>query len=393
MKLLIATGIYPPEIGGPAGYVKGVATELAEQGHEVAVVTYGDNPDLNDKYKVIGVHRTSYIVQRYWKYFLEVYKLAKKSDLIYAQGPVSEGLPAAVASLFSRKPLVLKVVGDYAWEQYQQTRTTNFEPRTTISEGVLDKKAKYELLDEFVAHRHGGKIRILEAIERWVARRAKKIIVPSKYLKTIVEKWGVESDKINVVYNSISPLPEVASREELRKKHELGDRKLILTAVRAVPWKGGDFLCDCIKDLPEEYVLAVAGDGPSLESWKKHAEEIGVSDRVAWLGKLSRKDLTEFYQSADLFVLPTGYEGFPHVVVEAASMGLPCIVSDKGGNPEIAELFPGQISVAEYLNKQAWIEEINRISYIVHRTNHRHQLPGVLGFNRMVEETFKILKS
>jgi glycosyltransferase involved in cell wall biosynthesis len=426
MKLLIATGIYPPEIGGPAGYVKGVATELAKQGHEVAVVTYGDSPELNSKYQIANIKRGDSTLVRYAKYAYQTWRLARKSDLIYAQGPVSEGLPATIASILSRKPLVLKVVGDYAWEQYQQTKPTNIEHRTlnmehgtsntehrtlnfeyvTVNQDLNESKfqvpslpaeasakegSKIELLDEFVTHRHSGKIRVLEAIERWVASRAKQIIVPSKYLKTIVEKWGIDAVKIKVVYNSISPLPIIESREELRNKYELGDKKLILTAVRAVPWKGGDFLCDVLKDLPNDFVLAVAGDGPSLESWKKHAEELGVSNRIAWLGRLSRKDLTEFYQSADLFVLATGYEGFPHVVVEAASVGLPCIVSDKGGNPEIAELFPGLVTVVPYRDKQAWIDRIRNTKYEIRNTN--VGLPEVLGFNRMVTETYEVLKS
>ncbi len=413
MRLLIATGIYPPEIGGPAGYVKGVATELASQGHDVAVVTYGDNPELNDKYRIMGVPRTTYTVHRYWKYFLEVYRLAKKSDVIYAQGPVSEGLPATLASIFARKPLILKVVGDYAWEQAQQRSKYKVQRTTSV-----------ELLDEFVTRRHEGKIWLMEAVERWVASRAKQIIVPSKYLKTIVTKWGIPADKINVVYNSIAPLPEIPLNLPLARETsepvnsplvkggggDLSGTKIILTAVRAVPWKGGDFLCDVIKDLSEEYVLAVAGDGPELENWKRHAQEIGVADRVMWLGRLSRAELTEWYHKAHLFVLATGYEGFPHVVVEAASTGLPCVVSDKGGNPEIAELFPGLVMVAEYLNKQVWVEAINRATYNVQRatypdtafanarvngqrTTDKDGLPEVLGFERMVNETLSILSS
>jgi glycosyltransferase involved in cell wall biosynthesis len=222
MKLLIATGIYPPEIGGPAGYVKGVATELAKQGHEVAVVTYGDSPELNSKYQIANIKRGDSTLVRYAKYAYQTWRLARKSDLIYAQGPVSEGLPATIASILSRKPLVLKVVGDYAWEQYQQTKPTNIEHRTlnmehgtsntehrtlnfeyvTVNQDLNESKfqvpslpaeasakegSKIELLDEFVTHRHSGKIRVLEAIERWVASRAKQIIVPSKDLKTIVE--------------------------------------------------------------------------------------------------------------------------------------------------------------------------------------------------------------
>jgi len=430
MKLLFATGIYPPEIGGPAGYVKGVATELASQGHEVAVVTYGDEKtEAGANYKVQTIKRNDSLPVRYLKYAYQTWKLARKSDLIYTQGPVSEGLPAAIASILSRKPLILKVVGDYAWEQYQQTRTTNIEhrtsnhePRTTNQEhGTLnidnrsthqigqDSKfqvpsSKFELLDEFVTHRHKGKIWLMEAVERWVASRAKQIIVPSKYLKTVVEKWGIESEKIKVIYNSISPLPEIQHNlsksplimGDLLNSHPDkggmgGCSKLILTAVRAVPWKGGDFLCDVIKDLPAEYTLAVAGDGPELENWKKYAQEIGVADRVMWLGRLSRAELTEWYHTAHLFVLATGYEGFPHVVVEAASTGLPCIVSNKGGNPEIAELFPGLVTVAEYRDKNTWVETI--ASSNVKRQTSNGGLPESLGFGRMVGETVGVLES
>lgn len=380
MKLLIATGIYPPEIGGPAGYVKGVATEFASQGHEVAVITYGDEKtEIASDYQVVVARRSSHVLRRYFDYLWQAYKLARRADVVYAQGPVSEGLPAAVASLLARKPLVLKIVGDYAWEQYQQSITSYQLP-------ITNDDVKLELLDEFVTHRHGGKIWLMEAVERWVASRAKRIIVPSKYLKTIVTKWGIPADKISVVYNSIAPLPSTSYIV-----HRTNTQKVILTAVRAVPWKGGDFLCDVIKDLPEEYVLAVAGDGPELENWKKHAQEIGVADRVMWLGRLSRAELTEWYHKAHLFVLATGYEGFPHVVVEAASTGLPCIVSGKGGNPEIAELFPGLVTVAEYLNKQAWVEAI--ASSLVARPTSRVGLPDQLGFERMINETFSILSS
>ncbi|GEM_PF-299750 len=375
MKILIATGIYPPEIGGPAGYVKGVATELANQGHEIAVVTYGDEKtEQATIYKVIAVHRSSNILYRYFKYFWQTFKLARKSDLIYVQGPVSEGLPATLASIFARKPLVLKIVGDYAWEQYQQIHLSSLE-----------------LLDEFVTHRHAGKVWLMEATERWVAKRAKAIIVPSKYLKSIVEKWGISPNKIKVVYNSIAPLPHLESEEHEVIKTSDKQQRIILTAIRAVPWKGGDFLCDVIKDLPEEYILAVAGDGPKLEDWKKHAQEIGVSNRVMWLGRLSRVELAKWYRKADLFVLATGYEGFPHVVVEAVSTGLPCIVSDKGGNPEIAELFPNLVKVAPYQDKQAWVNLINS-SQVTSRAFHI-EMPEILGFNKMVEETLTILSS
>ncbi|MDD5725910.1 MAG: glycosyltransferase family 4 protein [Patescibacteria group bacterium] len=378
MKMVLATGIYPPEIGGPAGYVRGLAAELVSRGHQVAVVAYGtDKTEMGRGFEVTVILRTYGPLVRYCRYMLAVRRLARKSDLVYIQGPVSEGLPGMLGAILANKPTVLKIVGDYAWEQYQQTSVKN-----------------PELLDEFLTHRHSGKVRLFEAIERWVAKKAKVIIVPSKYLKTVVEKWGIPSNKIKVVYNSIPPLPSVVD-DQLRVKHQLEDKKVILTVVRAVPWKGGDFLCDCLKELPIDYVLAVIGDGPSLEQWKQHAERISVADRVIWLGRLSRAEVANWYRAANVFVLATGYEGFPHVVVEACSVGLQCIVSDRGGNPETKEFFPDLVTVAPYQNKQAWVREIEaRFSNRDSRFSAADiRASGVLSFERMVNQTLEILKT
>ncbi|MHB8831452.1 MAG: glycosyltransferase, partial [Patescibacteria group bacterium] len=81
--------------------------------------------------------------------------------------------------------------------------------------------------------------------------------------------------------------------------------------------------------------------------------------------------------------------GFPHVVVEACSVGLRCIVSDRGGNPETKEFFPNLVTVAPYQNKQAWVEAI-----ISHRLQHPSLTPkegnegrsDVLSFERMVDQ-------
>ncbi len=346
-RIVFASSIYPPDIGGPAGYVKGFSTELVKMGHAPFVVAYGDKPEkINEEFSVIRVGRKTAL--RFWSFFHEVYKQAKGSDVVYAMGAASDGFPAYFAARLRNARFVIKVVGDQAWEKYQ---TQKAEPST------LNPK-RLELLDEFVAHKHSGSIRILEGIERFVAKRSDAVIVPSKYLKTIVEKWGVKPDKVKVIYNSISPLALTADREQIRQEFGLVGKKAILTAVRAVPWKNVDFLVSCIADLPSEYILIVAGDGPLLEDLKRFAETKNVSSRVKFLGRVSRDQMAKWYATADVFALPSGYEGFPHVVVEAISKNLFCLVSDRGGNPETAELFPGCVKVLPYLDQRAWVEAL-----------------------------------
>lgn len=415
MNIVIATGIYPPEIGGPAGYSKRLGLALVERGYDIRIVTYGDeNTERSGQWSVVSgqtenavrvVKRDGGPLVRYFRYALAVLKAAKTADLVYLMGPVSEGLPGTIGAMLAGKKTVLKVVGDYAWEQYQQS--TKYDVRSTSGDVLRTPHSVLELLDEFLTHGHGGKIGLFEKIERWVARRAEKVIVPSKYLKTVVTKWGIEQSKIEVIYNSVEGLPdsEISLNLPLSRKTSedytplpKGDggisvmegKKIILTAVRAVPWKGGDFLCDCLKELPGEFMLAVAGDGPSLEGWKKYAQDIGVADRVIWLGKLPRHELAYWYRKADVFALATGYEGFPHVVVEACSVGLRCVVSDMGGNPETAEMMPGMVRVAPYRKLKPWVEAILQTAQDG-RVTQSVGLPGALEFEAMVNATQAIL--
>lgn len=370
MDILIATGIYPPDIGGPASYVSRLALEL-EKEHQVKIITYADQDFSNQK--IIKISRHSNLIIRYFKYFYAVFKELKNIDIVYLQGPVSEGFPTIIANLFFKKPIVLKIVGDYAWEQYMQSN-------------YPDK----ELLDEFIEHQHQGKIWLMEKIERWVAKKANKIIVPSQYLKNIVEKWGVDSSKIFVIYNSIEKINKLSFDEinRYRNNLNLSNKKILFTVIRMVPWKGVDFLADCLTKLPSDIILLVAGSGPMEDEWKKYIQKLNLRERVLFLGRLNKKELQKFYSIVDLFVLATGYEGFPHVVIEALSVNLNCLISNKGGNLEIAQMFPQKVFLAEYKNHKDWINKVQNL------LNQKHQEKidlSELSFQNMAQKTIKIL--
>ncbi len=369
MRIVLATGIYPPEIGGPASFTRELARELKKRGHEASVVCYGDEKTLTDEgWEVVAVSRAGGPLFRYLRYAWKVFFMARMSDVVFLQGPVSEGLPGTIGAILAGKPTMMKIVGDYAWEIYRQKSERNSE-----------------LLDEFVTHRHAGTVRILESIERWTTRRATLVVTPSRFLKTIVMAWGVLPEKIKVIYNTIPPLPSTEARDVLRGRVGLEEKKVILTVVRAVPWKHVDFLCDVLSRLPEDFRLVHVGDGPSLATWKKRAQELGVADRVIFAGKQPREKVAEWYAMADVFALPSGYEGFPHVVAEAASVGLPSVVSDKGGNPETQELFPRFVEVAPYLDVTAWTDALGR-------PRQRLQPEFVQSFGELADEYIKMMQ-
>ncbi len=299
MKVVIATPLYPPEIGGPATYVKILEDELPKRGIEVRVVKFSE------------VHHLPKLI-RHYAYYQRVYKAAKNADLILALDPVSVGWGAERAARCLKKPFVVKIVGDYAWEQGQQ--------RFGITEN----------LDEFVKHTHVPfAVRILRRIQSRVARNATRIVVPSEYLKRIVAAWGVDAKKIEVVYNAV----QSKNTGEVPKKVKELPRPFVVTAGRLVPWKHVDGVIDAV-DATSGVSLVVVGDGPLKEVLAQRAED-KLSGRCVFTSKLSHADTLAVIKSADIFVLNSSYEGLSHVLVEAQMLGVSTVATNVGGNREV----------------------------------------------------------
>jgi glycosyltransferase involved in cell wall biosynthesis len=298
MKILITTPMMPPTIGGPATYVALLQKELPLRDVDIEVVSFDTLAHLPKGLKHLV-------------FFFKVFKVAKKVDVVYAQDPLSTGLPTCLASWFRRKPFLLKVVGDYAWEQ----GVNRF--------GVTDS------LDAFASKRtHSLPVAIFKYLERGVARSARQIIVPSQYLKKIVETWGVSREKITVILNAFD-IPNIETEELSRSG------TTIFSAGRLVSWKGFDILIRAIPFLPDEVTVSIAGEGPDKKRLLNIVDEMGLQDRVNFLGRLEHKVLLQKLAEARLFVLASSYEGLSHQLLEALALGTPVVATNIGGNPEV----------------------------------------------------------
>lgn len=330
MRILIATGIYPPDIGGPATYSKILHDELPKQGISTEVLSFGSVRHLP---KVI----------RHIAYFGKVLARGKDADVIFAQDPVSVGLPAVLAARLLRKRFIVKIVGDYAWEQGTQ--------RFGVVDSLDDFSRGYNAYPFFV--------RVLKRIEYFVARHAERVIVPSVYLAGIVSNWGIDSQKIVVVYNAHERQEIQESRDELRKELRL-EGKVMLSVGRLVPWKGFSMLIELfpaiLKEIPGA-MLYVVGSGPNEGSLKKLISEHNLESKVILLGQLPRPILLRYLKAANLFVLNTFYEGFSHQILEAMNVGTPVITTSVGGNPEL--ITDGEEGIlVSYNDKKALKEKI-----------------------------------
>lgn len=332
--ILIATPLYPPQVGGPASRTTLLEKKLPDMGFKVKVVKFSD---------VLGLPK----VIRHIVYFFAVFTKAFTADTILAQDPVSTGLPAFLASRLLFKKFILIIVGDYAWEQGSQRA------------GVTD------FLDQFsMEHdKYPFFVRLLKKVQFFVANHANKVIVPSFYLKTIVSNWGVNPDKVHVVYNSFNPPVISEEKEELRKKHGIQGLALI-SAGRLVPWKGFSHLITDImpalkKEIPNAS-LYILGDGPDRAYLEKIIHEQGLQKHVHLTGRKNQEDLFEYIKAGDLFVLNTAYEGMSHQLLEVMALGTPIITTTIGGNKEIITHEENGL-LFDYNNKEQILAAVLRI--------------------------------
>lgn len=305
-KILITTGLFPPEIGGPATYSKLLHDQLPNRGWFVTVAPFSC---------VRHLPRT----MRHLAYCWQIIRAARYHDIIFAQDPVSVGFPSVIAAGILRKKCVLKIVGDYAWEQ-----------------GVQRYGVK-ELLDEFLARNYGWHIALLRSIQKWSARHADHIVVPSQYLKKVVIQWGIAPEKISVIYNGFDALVPVHTKQQAREKLKMSGTVLVSVG-RLVPWKGFGAMVALVaklqRDIPDISAMII-GDGPDRARILKKIQENGLENKIELTGTVSREKVLEILSAGDVFLLNTGYEGFSHTLLEAMAMGIPVITTPVGGNTEI----------------------------------------------------------
>jgi glycosyltransferase involved in cell wall biosynthesis len=311
VRILIVTGIFPPDIGGPATYVPQIAEGLAQRGHAVTVVTLSDRLDHEDggyPFRVIRLPRRAFRPWRMGRTVLVLLRLGRRADVLFVNGLALESV---LANFVLRKPLVMKVVGDLAWE------------RATGRGWTADD------FETFQRRRYGLRIELLKALRSWWTRRADRVIVPSRYLARWVVGWGVPAEKIVVIYNAVEPVDGVEPLPVL-----LRTPVKAVTVGRLVPWKQVNGLLEALTEVPE-LGLVVVGDGPERPRLERRARELGVSDRVYFAGQRSKKEALGLMAACDLFVLNSAYEGLPHVVLEAMALGLPVVATAAGGTPEV----------------------------------------------------------
>jgi len=193
----------------------------------------------------------------------------------------------------------------------------------------------------------GWQKRIFDVIwGRRILKDATKLVALTPIEAEQYRNMGISEDKIEIIPNGIelSEFANLPERGRFRRKHGLGDdQRIILYLGRIHKIKGLDLLVRAFAELsrPSNSVkLVIAGpDDGYLPPLRKLIANLGISNEVLFTGHLYGEDKVEAYVDADVFVLPSTYEIFGNVVLEACACGTPVIVTDRCG---IASAVDGQ---------------------------------------------------
>ena len=321
-RLLIATGIFEPDIGGPASYARFLADKLSVD-LDVKVISYSSirkyPKDKDFSFKVERVWKGIPWFIRHLAYFLKVFFVAKNSDIIYSLSIINGSIPSWLSAKLFKKKFYIRVAGDYAWQVAAEKGKTNL------------------LIDDFQKADKPFWSGILYKLQASMAKKADLVIVPSDYLKQLVEGWGIKPDKIKVIFNSVDFEPLSISKEDARTKLGIHGN-IILSVGRLAPWKGFKMLIKVMPKLTEisQFLrVVIVGSGPDKKNLEMMIRNLGLDKKVYLVGAKSRDDLKLYFAAADMFVLNSGYEGFSHQILESMAAGVPVIASAVMGNREI----------------------------------------------------------
>jgi glycogen synthase len=325
VRVLILSWEYPPLIeGGLARHVRKLSEALVIRGVEVHVLTRGheESPAEEDVAGVV-VHRVR-----------EPDRPRELGEFVTWVEHMNADMLAAGVELGDRFSFdvvhghdwLVAVAGDHLARRFRAPLVTTIHATEYgRHQGWVDKHPQ--------SHIHG--------VERWMANRAERVVTCSAYMREhVADIYGLEEERIAVVPNGIDPaeLVPVADLDELRARFAAPDERLVLLVGRLVYEKGFQLALEALPTLVERVGnvrFLVAGSGTHEAELRKQAAELGLDAHGTFLGWIGDDVLHSLYRIADLTVVPSIYEPFGLVALEAMASDCPCLVADTGGLREV----------------------------------------------------------
>lgn len=339
IKILIATGIYPPDLGGPATLLTELPGALKKAGMDVKVITYSDAA-LSEWEKREGmvwrISRRSPCSKL--SYFWRMLRLARWSHIVYATDTYSVGYFAYLIKKITGKKYIIRFAGDSAWE-------------TASARGWTK-----DYIVDFQNKTYNRRIEKMKKRRAKILMGADRVVAVSDFIADIAKKIGAAKENIRVIYNAVDFFGD------LPQKTKPKDPTLVF-AGRLMPWKGVRMMLDIVAELKKDFpdiVFEVLGDGPEIDHLKESARRLDIERNVKFRGRVSEPESHKVFSRSTIFVLNTNYEGLPHSVLNAMAVGLPVITTSIGGNAEVVRNGENGLLVP-YDDQEAWLKAVKTL--------------------------------
>jgi glycogen(starch) synthase len=324
-RILILSWEYPPLIeGGLARHVRKLSEQLVAHGVDVHVLSRGDESmAAEEEVEGVWVHRVR-----------EPRRPRDLGEFVTWVEHMNADMLAAGVELGDRFDFdlvhghdwLVAVAGDHLARRFRcPLVVTIHATEYGRHQGWVDKHPQ--------SYIHG--------VERWMANRADRVITCSHYMRGhVADVYGLEEDRVTVIPNGIDPLDlqPVDDLDRLRARFAAPDERLVVLVGRLVYEKGFQLALEALPGLIERLGnvrFLVAGSGTHEQELRDQASALGLDPHGTFLGWIGDDVLHSLYRIADLCVVPSLYEPFGLVALEAMASGCPCIVADTGGLREI----------------------------------------------------------
>ncbi len=337
MKILIATGIYPPDIGGPAQYARGVEEAWRKQGHEVKVLAFWFERKLPT-----GI--------RHLYYFLRVLLSLHGVDFVFSPDTFSAALPALAASKLCGKKFIIRTGGDFLWEQYVERTgdlvllrdfyNTNYERDTKVRKKTRKLNTKEQIIFQLVG---------------WALRNASAVVFSTAWQRDIFAKpYRLNLPKCFIVENYYAPHDRIKIRSYLnpKTKGQSGEPKVFVGGTRELKWK----------------------NMPRVKEAFAWVQESGVPVALQFeIG--SRGRFLQDIQSSYAVILASLGDISPNTILEAIEYGKPFILTRETG------LYEKLKDIAVWVNPESVDDIAEKITWLADEKNYAAQAAKVRAFS------------
>ncbi|MDH5642967.1 MAG: N-acetyl-alpha-D-glucosaminyl L-malate synthase BshA [Gemmatimonadota bacterium] len=304
-----------PTYGGSGAVATELGLELAKRGHEIHVISYAS------PFRMPGFAENVYF----------------HAVDVSAAYPLLEYFPYSLALAVKQHEVALREQLDVLHVHYAVPHAT----AGFLAREMLREDHRMPLATTL----HGTDITLVGqeqsffTVTKFAIEQSDAVTAVSRYLQEeTFQKFGCERSKIEVIPNFIDRTVYVPSDDcKARKALARPDEKIILHTSNFRPLKQVPALVRVFAKIEKEVpsVLVLVGDGPDRTEAEKTVQELGLDDKVRFLGKLNT--VVDVLQAGDLFMLPSSSEAFGLGALEAMSCGLPVVASNVGGVPEVVE--------------------------------------------------------